>query len=212
MASGSDLPVQSQQSSFAAGEVIFREGDAGHLLYVIRQGAVRLHKSIDGFDAIVDELHPGDFLGATGVIGNGTQSATAVATAPTQCLTLKGDTLEYLLAADVELSMRFIQTLAQRLAASHKLLELHGSRSALRRIAMALLRLAEASSERDQAGVWIRKRMALIGEELGVSPKELGEVSKQLMRQKLIRIKRDGVLVPDMPRMYDFVNGEPTNG
>ena len=54
--------------------------------------------------------------------------------------------------------------------------------------------------------------MALIGEELGVSPKELGEVSKQLMRQKLIRIKRDGVLVPDMPRMYDFVNGEPTNG
>ncbi|MFP5253979.1 MAG: hypothetical protein ACLGH4_09320, partial [Actinomycetes bacterium] len=39
-------------------------------------------------------------------------------------------------------------------------------------------------------GAFIAKRMRDIGAEVGVDEEELGEVSKLLMRSKLIRIKR----------------------
>lgn len=190
---------------FQQGDVLFREGDVGEALFVIQSGAVRLLKHIDGTDTVVAELSDGDFLGEVGVVCDGAHPTTAVATVLTRCLVIDGPTLESMVTQSQELSVRFVKGLAQRLAASYQLLVTVGCRDARTRVGMALVRHAEASQERGSEGVWLRKRLADIGREVALSDLELAEVSKELIRLKLIRVKRDGILVPDVSRMYEYV-------
>jgi CRP-like cAMP-binding protein len=195
---------------FQQGDVLFREGDAGETVYVIQTGAVQLRKRIDGVDTVVAELSDGDFLGEVGVVCNGAHTTTAVAMTATRCLVVDGASLEAMVTESQELSVRFIKGLAQRLAASHQLLATIGSRDARTRIGMALVRHAEGSQERSSDGVWLRKRLVDVGREVAVSDLELAEVSKDLVRLKLIRVKRDGILVLDVARMYEYVQSGAT--
>lgn len=66
--------------SFAAGAVIFREGDAGAVLYIINQGTVEI--SMQG--QALEQLGSGDIFGEMALIENMPRSATA--TAVTDCL------------------------------------------------------------------------------------------------------------------------------
>jgi hypothetical protein len=95
--------------------------------------------------------------------------------------------------------------LAHRLAVGHRMLELVGARDARTRIGMAIIRHAEASGQKDAEGTFIERRLSDIGEEVAVPKAELGEISKHLLRLQLLRLKRNGILVPDVARLYEFV-------
>ena len=71
---------------------------------------------------------------------------------------------------------------------------------------MAIIRYAEESTERREEAVWINKRLGDIGHEVAVNANELGELSKQFLRKKLLRVKRDGILIPDVTRLYAFLD------
>lgn len=190
---------------FQTGEVLFREGEPGDVMFVIRQGAVRISKEIDGNATVLADLSEGDFVGEVGVIRGGIRPTTAVATAPTRCLEVDAGMLEDLVTGDQEIAVRFIRGLADRLAATHEMLGLVGYRDSRTRVCMAIIRHAEASEDVRPEGVWIPKRLGDIGDEVSVSKVELGEISKHFLRLQLLRIKRDGILVPDVSRLYGFV-------
>ena len=190
---------------FQTGEVLFREGEPGDVMFVIRQGSVRVTKDIDGSPTVMADLGDGDFVGAIGVVKGGSRTTTAVATAPTRCLVIDAGMLEEMVTEDHELAVRFIRGLADRLASSHEMLGLVGYRDSRTRVCMALIRHAEASKDVRPEGTWIPKRLGDIGDEVSVSKVELGEISKHFLRLQLVRIKRDGILVPDVSRLYGFV-------
>lgn len=190
---------------FSAGDVLFREGQAGDVMYVIQEGAVRLHKEIDGQTTVIAELGAGDFLGESVAILGAPHTATAVATAPTRCLAVRPATLESMVVGEAEIAVQLIRGLTARLAASHRLLEVVGQRDARTRVCMALLRHAGASPHRSAEGVFIERRLGDIGDEVAVNKVELGEISKHLLRLQLLRLKRNGILVPDVARLYEFV-------
>ncbi|SRR5579883_2750216 len=49
---------------FSAGQIVFRQGDPGHHVYVIRSGTVELiAEKADGGGEIIDRLGPGDHFG-----------------------------------------------------------------------------------------------------------------------------------------------------
>jgi CRP-like cAMP-binding protein len=190
---------------FDTGEVLFHEGDAGAVLFIIQEGGVRVSKKIDGEATTLADLGPGDFVGEVAVVRNQVHTTTAVAVTPTRCLTVDGQTLEQMIAGDGEIAVRFIRGLADRLAASHELMTMLGVRDSRTRVCMAIIRHAEMSAETTGEGIWIRKRLGDIAEEVAVADTEMGEISKQLMRLQLLRIKRDGILVPDVSRLYGYV-------
>jgi CRP-like cAMP-binding protein len=203
MAEGMDTSPTDR--AFDAGEVLFREGDRGQCMYVIQQGVVLLTKLIDGEPTTLAELKAGDFVGELGLVRNAAHAATATASEATRCLEIDAHTLERMVTGDGEIAVRFIQALANRLATSYELMSLIGQRDSRTRVCMAIIRHAEMSSEQTGEGIWIRKRLGDIAEEVAVSDTEMGEISKQLMRLQLLRIKRDGILVPDVSRLYEFV-------
>lgn len=191
--------------AFDAGEVLFREGELGDVLFVIQEGAIRLHKDIDGEKTVVAELGAGEFLGEVPVMLGKPHTVTAVATAPTRCLAVGVDVLEAMVTGEAEIAVHLIRGLVSRLAASHRLLEMVGQRDARTRVCMALLRHADASPHKGPEGILIERRLADVGEEVAVGKAELGEISKHLLKLQLLRLKRNGILVPDVARLYDFV-------
>ncbi len=196
---------------YQPGDVLFREGEIGTHLFIIQQGGVRLVKEVDGQQLTLAEFRQGDFAGEAGVVCNSKHTATAIAVGPTRCLLVDSPTLETMITTSAEISVRFVKTLAERLAQTQQLLfaghngQSESEDTPLGRVCTTIVRLAEASQERDDDGVWVRQRLGDIGQQLGVSEQELGEISKNLMRSRLIRIKRDGILVPDVARMYEFI-------
>jgi CRP-like cAMP-binding protein len=174
-------------------------------VYIIQEGAVRLSKTIDGEITVIAELTEGEFVGEVGVVRSRPQPTTATAMRRTRCLAVDGATLERMVTADQEIAVRFIRGLADRMATSYELMALLGLRDSRTRVCMAIARHAEQSSERTGEGIWIRKRLGDIAEEVAVGDTEMGEISKQLIRRQLLRIKRDGILVPDVTRLYGYV-------
>lgn len=190
---------------FSAGDILFKEGDAGEAVFVIREGVVRLWKDIDGEVTTLAELTAGDFVGEVGLVRSGPHTANATAMAPTKCLVLTAHALEEMVTRDAEIAVRFIRGLADRLAQSHDLLGMLGQRDTRTRVAMAIIRHAEGSGQKREDGVWISRRLGDIADEVAVSRQELGEIAKEFLKLKLLRVKPDGVLVPDVSRLYGFV-------
>lgn len=190
---------------YDTGDVLFREGDAGDAMFVIREGTVRLWKDIDGEITTLAELAAGDFVGEVGLVRAASHTANATATAPTKCLVLSAQGLEQMVTQDAELAVRVIRVLADRIAQSHDLLSMLGQRDTRTRVAMAIIRHAEGGGEQREDGVWIARRLGDIADEVAVSRQELGEISKEFLKLQLLRVKRDGILVPDVSRLYGFV-------
>ena len=62
---------------FGPGEVIFREGDPGRYVYVIRTGNVEvLAKRPDGSREVIAHLYPGDHFGELALLRNAPRTAT----------------------------------------------------------------------------------------------------------------------------------------
>lgn len=189
---------------FGAGDVLFNEGDESDAMFVIRSGAVRLHKAIDGQDTTVAELAPGDFCGEVSVVLGGPQPVSATATAPTKCLVVNADTLEQMVTSEAAITVSLIQGLARRVREMQTALEVLARRDSQTRIVMALIRHCENGEKRSD-GVWIPRRLTDLAKEVAVPKAELGEVSKQLLKLKLLRSERNGILVPEVSRLYDLV-------
>ncbi len=102
---------------YPAGEVIFREGDPGHGLYLVLAGSVRI--SVLGREhqaETLDLVHAGDFFGELAMIDKSPRSATA--TAAESCLLGVLDDEGFASAmrtAPTELSTNFIRTVVARL-------------------------------------------------------------------------------------------------
>jgi signal transduction histidine kinase len=102
---------------FPAGEVIFRETDPGHGLYLVLAGSVRI--SVRGREQqpeTLDTVHTGDFFGEMAMIDKSPRSATA--TAAESCLLGVLDDEAFARAmrsAPAELSTNFIRAVVARL-------------------------------------------------------------------------------------------------
>ncbi len=205
-----ETPAEEHGKQFEAGEVLFREGEPGRHLYVIQHGAVRVTKQLAGRDVIMADLGDGEFVGEIGVVCN-VHTLTAVALEATQCLLVDAVALEEMVANDGEIGVRLVRALAQRLAACHLQLDLIG-RPPAARVALAIARHCENEGQPEPEGLFVPRRLRDLGGELAVGEEELGLVSKVLIRERLIRIKRNGILVPDLHRMYDFVRAADEAG
>lgn len=99
-----------------AGEVLFREGDGGRVMYVLRSGRVRLTTRVRDSELELATIGPGEFFGEMALLNGHARSATATVTEPALLLEIDARTFESMLRANTEIAVRMIQRLASRLA------------------------------------------------------------------------------------------------
>lgn len=95
----------------AAGEVLFREGDTGDVMYAVTEGA--LHLSVDG--RVVDEVGPGQIVGEMALIDQSPRSATATAAVDSTIVPVDRKRFVYLVQEHPTFALLVMELMAARL-------------------------------------------------------------------------------------------------
>ncbi len=115
--------------NFAAGSVIFREGDLGSEMYIIQKGHVRISLQMGGKEREVAVLEKGDFFGEIAILNQSpARSATAVASDDVEVLRLRTSDLDLLLRRKPDIAIRMMMKLSERLRETNRRFEELGSR------------------------------------------------------------------------------------
>ncbi len=100
--------------TFAPDQIIFHEGDAADLAYVVEGGSVEITVRRDGRDIVLAKLETGDVFGELALINRDPRSATARAIDSVQALAIDRDAFEQKMAAADPVIGLFMRTLLER--------------------------------------------------------------------------------------------------
>jgi small-conductance mechanosensitive channel/CRP-like cAMP-binding protein len=111
----SRLAELSKSYHYAIGEVIIRQGDPGHDLYIVQTGEVAVLLGRDeGSVAELARLGPGKFFGEMSLMTGERRTATIQATLDCELVRIGKDAFQDILAADPKLVEQITQTLVER--------------------------------------------------------------------------------------------------
>jgi len=123
---------------------LFMEGDPARWLYLVKEGRVKILKqSPSGKDVALELLGPGEIFGGLAVLEGRPYPASAQAVEPTEVLKLPREPLLALAERRPELLRRMALLIGQRLRRAHESVRALAVEPVERRLAAALLRLAE---------------------------------------------------------------------
>jgi HEAT repeat protein len=112
------LAAVAVERSFAAGEVLVREGDPGDELFVILDGEVAVSRlEPDGSERSIRTYQAGDHIGELAALRDRPRAATVTATGPVRTLVIGGEGLTAILLERPEAAMAMLATLAERISA-----------------------------------------------------------------------------------------------
>ena len=103
-----DLPLdelrriasRAELREFGSGERIYREGDSGDVLHLIRSGTVALSREVEGASIAIDHLQSGRIFGQMALMGDPTRRETAIAAVRTETIALRSPEFLALLNKD----------------------------------------------------------------------------------------------------------------
>ena len=98
--------------SLPGGATVFRQGEPGGSVYVIREGRVRVLKESNGRQRMVATLGPGEFFGEMAVVTGNPRSATVEVLEDAELLKVPAEKLQDMLADSGEVAIRLIRHLA----------------------------------------------------------------------------------------------------
>jgi CRP-like cAMP-binding protein len=110
---------QGRIEAFGAGQVVFRQGEAGDRLYIVKSGVLEVLASRDGSESVpVAYLGEGEVLGELALLTGSPRSATARAPERAEVLTLEKSVFFDLMATLPRFSQDLCAVLARRLEAT----------------------------------------------------------------------------------------------
>ena len=185
----------------SGGTTVFRQGDPGGSMYVIRAGKVRVLKESHGRQRIVTTLGPGDFFGEMAVVTGQPRSATAEVVEEAELLRVPADKLQEMVAGTGEVAIRLIRHLAERLEHANRFIDVLLEDDVTARVILAIretLNKAEGSAAPDITD----KELAL---QLGVEKTEVRAALRRLTRVGVLEVSSGYVLVKDGERLEEFL-------
>lgn len=180
---------------------MFRQGDLGGSMYVIRSGTVRVLKESRGRQRVVTTLGPGEFFGEMAVVMGCPRSATVEAVEEAELLKVPADKLEEMLSGAGEIAIRLIRHLAERLENANRLIDVLLEDDLTARVILELQEVLE-HAERSTAPDITDKDLAL---KLGIEKNQVRSALRRLSRVGLIEISSGFVLVKNRARLLEFL-------
>jgi CRP/FNR family transcriptional regulator, cyclic AMP receptor protein len=202
---------------FAAGTVLFEEGQPGDFMYVIASGEVEIRRTVGETERVLAVLPAGEFFGEMAILNARPRSATAVVRVDSRLVVIEGTTFEAMLRARPEIALRIIKALALRLENANQQLELlllptpnHRVVQCLRHMAEEQLLLAGQAASPGTA-ILVPTRVDDIAVRVGLPIHDVIEVIDGLRAARLVLaaqdagIEGDGFIVPEVGRLLEFL-------
>ncbi len=100
-----------EEREFGKKQIIFEEGDVGDSMFIIVDGAVRIHKG----NKEIAVLSKGKFIGEMALLDQEPRSASITTTEETMLLEINGEDFYDLMASRMEIMQGIVKVLTQRL-------------------------------------------------------------------------------------------------
>jgi CRP-like cAMP-binding protein len=184
------------------GTTVFRQGDPGGSMYVIRTGKVRVLKESHGRKRVVTTLGPGDFFGEMAVVTGQPRSATAEVVEEAELLKVPADKLQEMVSGAGEIAIRLIRHLAERLENANRFIDVLLEDDLTARVVLELQEALQGA-ERSTAPDVTDKGLAL---KLGVGKNDVRSALRRLARVGLVEVSSGFVLIKDEVRLEDFLD------
>jgi CRP/FNR family transcriptional regulator, cyclic AMP receptor protein len=98
-------------AAFSAGDVVFREGDAGDAMYVVLEGTVEVKANGEH----VETLGPGEVLGEMALIDQGPRAATVVAQSACRLARIPEKRFLFMVRETPHFALQIMRVMAHRL-------------------------------------------------------------------------------------------------
>jgi CRP/FNR family cyclic AMP-dependent transcriptional regulator len=195
------LLMEGDTRRYAAGEILFHQGDASDALYLLLSGQLRVYSSnAGGREVVYNVLEPGDTLGEL-LLDGGPRSASVQAVADTECLVIRGDTLRTLVRTYPELAERLMLRLISRLRHATRTIHSLALEGVFERVNALLEESAHGEGEHRLVPSYLTQQE--IGNRIGAT--------REMVNHVMQRLRREGYITRDAQRRTVIVKPLPAH-
>lgn len=213
--SGPGIEAQSRLLSrygrrFAAGTVLFRDGEPATEAFLLQDGRVRLLKQAGRMERSLRVVRPGDLFGESALIRGAARSSTAVALDDVVTLAFDHATFEQVLASSPEVAGRVLNQLIRRMRDAEDQIEILMLRDGQSKVVVALLKFAQqelaAAQElgKDGSQVSLALSPLELSAQVGLDVDTVKRIVAQLRDTGHVRIQDERVEVPNLDSLRDL--------
>jgi len=200
-----DALFQRFGKEFRRGDVLFREGEPGKEMYVIQAGKVNITKTVRETEKILATLGAGEFFGEMSILNHKPRSAGAVVAEDAKLLVIDPKTFEAMIRGNVEIAVRLIKKLSDRLQEADEQIENLLFRDPSSRVVHYLWQAALKRGKDTPQGRLLSVNLNELHVRMGVNAPEVQEAVNKTAKAKIISLVPEGVLVPDTGKMKKYL-------
>lgn len=196
------LGMRAPMQRVAAGTVFFSPEQAAEVLFILKEGRVRLyHLSADGKALTTAVLEPGTIFGEMALLGQRLHQSYAEALSPCLLCLMSRDDVKSMLLSDPRVATRIAEMLGQRLILVEQRLSDFAFKNVPERLAGLLLQLARPPRLRlfriANSPAEVRFTHEALAEMIGTYRETVTKILNEFRAQGLIEIRRGCVLLMD---------------
>ncbi len=190
------------------GSFIFSEGERGDAVCFLLSGLVKIRTGVaDGREKILHFMQAGQVFGEVVLFDGGPYPATAEVVEAADIGILRNQDLYRLLKEHSDLAISLLTLLARRLKMTQRQVRDLALKDAYTRVAELIIGLANECDDLREDGLHIHLRMTReeMANMTGTTRETLTRMLGELRRQKLVKVIRNGLIVPDLEALKDSV-------
>jgi CRP-like cAMP-binding protein len=189
------------------GRVIYRAGDAGDTLFLLKAGRIQIvRETADGKRLVIAVLGPGTFFGEMVLLGERLpRDSTAEALEDALICVMSRRDVEQLILADPKVGLRFLEQVGARLAETEAMVEEFAFKAVPARLAGVLLRLADTEGG-DPATIEVTHQE--LADMVATYRETVTVVLHQFRQRGLVELGRRGITILDRKGLDDQAGAE----
>jgi CRP/FNR family transcriptional regulator, cyclic AMP receptor protein len=202
---GEDQLFQRFGREFTKGTVLFKEGDAGLEMYVVQSGKVNITKTVRDTEKILATLGPGEFFGEMAILNKKPRVAGASMAEDGKLLVIDPRTFEAMIRGNVEIAVRLIKKLSDRLQEADEQIENLLLRDPNSRVVHNLLQQAQKRGKATPQGTLCAVNLVELHTRMGLTAEEVQDAIQRTAKAKIFAVVPEGVVIPDLVKMQKYL-------
>ncbi len=197
--------VEGMEKTLNPGDVLFQEGDKGDVMYLIKEGQIKITKGKGPDERVLAVLKEGDFFGEMAIIDGSPRSASATAISKVSLLIIDKETFRAKIREN-PLIEYILETLTKRLRNADEQIKLLTIKSEERRVVAYIITKAKDSGKSTAEGIEITpfsfENMAMA---TGIELPKLKDYVDKLSQVKLVSIKNNSLVIKGVEDLDDYL-------
>lgn len=197
--------MEGMEKKLNAGDILFNEGDKGDVMYLIRDGKVKITKGRGDDEKVLAVLKEGDFFGEMAIIDGSPRSASAIATTPVTMLVIDKETFKAKIKEN-PLIEYVLETLSRRLRNTDEQIRLLTIKSEERRIVAYIITRAKEIGKKTDTGIEIAPLTAdNLTHITGIDESKVKNYMTNLEKAGLVSIQENGITIRAVEDLDDYL-------